>query len=170
MSMYSIWGFGTFAIEGTNMGMMVIFEDSYCVLSFERVSITKENLNNVEMEHFKGHRAYLDVEIKSMGDSSYQKLIKLAQILDNGTYKIYPFYNQSIPLSKQLVLDHQYRMRETSEFSIRHSSKYFQVGQNVELSFKAKKLVQERPKIHNDEDLITIVGSRFTTYNRTIKI
>ena len=168
MSTYSFWGFGTFAIEGTNMGMLVVFSDSWCGVGFKKVSDEKENLNHIIQEDIHGYRAFCDINIQSMETRSYQDFIKLAQILDDGTYKIYPFYNSSIPRTKQFCLDHSYNMRETSDFSVRQMHKYFQHGQTLQLSFEAKKLVDNRPTIHNDEDLLTIVGIRFSTYNRGV--
>jgi len=168
MSRYSMWGFGTFAIEGTNMGMLVVFSDSRCIVGFEKVADEKENLNHIVQEAVHGYRAFCDIDLQSLETRSYQDIIKLAQILDYGTYKIYPFYNSSIPLSKQFCLDHQYGMRETSDFSVRQMHKYFETGQTLQLSFEAKKLVDQRPTIHNDEDLLTIVGYSYSTYNRGI--
>lgn len=166
----SLWGFGNFAIKDNNIDNLVIFPDSYCSLSFERISETYENLDGDENEDFQGYRAVLDVKIKSVGKASYRLLLQMVEILDRRRFTIYPFYNSKIPLSKQLVLDESYSMREDSEFSIKHYEEFLESGQYIDLSFKAKRLVHERPRLHNDEDLLTIVGNRYFIINRNIEI
>lgn len=167
---YSLWGFGNFAIQDTNLGNLVIFPDSYCRLYFERVSEVSENLDHEEDEDFYGYRAMLDVKIKSVGATTYRSLLKMVQILDTRRFILYPFYSSTIPRNKQLVLNEAYDMREDSDFGVNHYEQFLQSGQYVDITFRAKKLVQERPRIHNDEDLLTVVGDRFFVINRNIKV
>lgn len=169
MKVYSIWGYGKFAVKDNKSGLILVFPISSSKLGFEPVVDEIENVNHNLVELLYGHRAYLEIETKEISQKGYKNYLRLISVLDTHNYDIYPFWMDTIPVQKQFCLSYtNYKMKEDDKLSIEQISKYLQVGQKLKLKFKAQKLVQTRPIINNDEDSWTTVGKHYPAYNRAI--
>ena len=74
----------------------------------------------------------------------------MVNILETRNFAIYPFYDVDVPQTELLLLGSLYKMKETSGFSIIQLHRCIEQGQSIKLSFKARKIVQNRPTNHNN--------------------
>jgi hypothetical protein len=166
---YSINGHGTFAIKKVG-GDWLYFLNSKCQDAYPQEVETDRDLDETIIDDFDGYRAELDVTIFSTDEYSYKDLFTLIDILETRHFDIRPFANEGENINHVLIYTiADYDMMEVSDWSPRQLHRCFEKGQDIKLSFQARKLVQTRPTEHSNTDAWSeiVLGSAAVQYNVT---